>query len=265
MNPVLHKYPRTRHLEGSRLQPGDSDLEAVPFRALRGRYLVCEEKLDGANAGLCFDREGRLWLQSRGHFLTGGEREKHFNLFKRWAHAHADALRRALGGRYVLYGEWLYAKHTIFYDRLPHYFLEFDLFDRQTGDFLATERRREVLAGTPVVPVPVLLTGSPQSLDDLVALVGPSLYKGPDWRQRLVEVAASRGVDPERAWEETDHSDLMEGLYLKVEEHGRVVERYKYVRASFLTAVRDSGSHWLKRPVLPNQLRNGVDLFGGPA
>jgi hypothetical protein len=80
---TLHKYPRTRHVEGSRLQPGDEDLDAVPFAELAGRHLVCEEKLDGANAGLSFDAGGRLWLQSRGHFLTGGVREKHFDLLCR--------------------------------------------------------------------------------------------------------------------------------------------------------------------------------------
>ena len=36
----LHKYPRTRHLEGSRLQPGDEDLDSVPFAAIAGRHLA---------------------------------------------------------------------------------------------------------------------------------------------------------------------------------------------------------------------------------
>ena len=72
-------------------------------------------------------------------------------------------------------------------------------------------------------------------------------------------------MDAEQIWKETDASDLMEGLYIKVEEEGRVVERYKWVCASFLTSVLDSGSHWLRRPIIPNQLRAGIDLFGGPA
>ena len=55
----------------------------------------------------------------------------------------------------------------------------------------------------------------------------------------------------------------MEGLYLKVEEGGRVLGRYKWVRASFLSAVLDSGTHWLRRPIVPNRLAPGVDLFGG--
>lgn len=261
--PKLWKYPRTPHLEGSRLQPGDEDLDAVPFAHLAGRAIVVEEKCDGANAGLRFDAAGRLWLQSRGHFLTGGEREKHFHLFKQWAHAHADVFRAALGSRYLLFGEWMYAKHTIFYDQLPHYFLEFDVCDLENGDFLSTQRRRELLAGLPLVSVPVLRFGAISRLDDLTALIGPSLYKSGVWRERLTEMAQAKGVDTERVWRETDRSELMEGLYIKVEEGGRVVERYKYIRAGFLTAVVDSGGHWLKRPIVPNQLRAGVDLFGG--
>jgi hypothetical protein len=260
--PTLHKYPRTHHLKGSRLQPGDEDGQSVPFDALAGRHLVVEEKLDGANTGICFDEKGRMWLQSRGHFLTGGPREKHFDLFKRWAHTHADALRAVLGPNRVLYGEWLYAKHTIFYDRLPHYFLEFDVLDTLTGAFLSTDERRAVLAGTPITPVPVLRTGPCHDLAELTSLIGPSLYKGPDWRATLRAAAVARGLDPEQVERETDPSDLMEGLYIKVEEGGRVVGRYKFIRASFLTTVLDSGSHWLRRPILPNQLRPGVDLFG---
>jgi hypothetical protein len=262
---TLHKYPRTRHLEGSRLQPGDEDVGSVPFADLTSRFLVVEEKYDGANAGLHFDDAGKLWLQSRGHFLTGGPREKHFNLFKQWAHGRAALLREALPSRYVLYGEWLYAKHTIFYDQLPHYFLEFDVLDTQEDCFLSTDRRRALLAGLPLESVPVLWSGQAQSLEELVALVGPSRYKGPRWRERLGEVCRDRGLDAERVWAETDASDLMEGLYIKVEEGGRVVQRYKYVRAGFLTAVVDSGTHWLQRPIVPNQLRDGADLFGGPS
>jgi len=30
----IRKYPRTPHLEGSRVQPGDEDLESVPLEVL---------------------------------------------------------------------------------------------------------------------------------------------------------------------------------------------------------------------------------------
>ena len=37
--PII-KYPRTPHLAGSRLQPGDEDLSQVPFSCPAGRRLV---------------------------------------------------------------------------------------------------------------------------------------------------------------------------------------------------------------------------------
>jgi len=257
----LYKYPRTPHLEGSRLQPGDEDLDAVPFAALAGRWLVVEEKMDGANAALSFSESGQLRLQSRGHYLTGGARERHFNLFKQWAAVHSPRLWPIVGSRYVVYGEWLYAHHTLFYNHLPHYFLEFDILDKETGDFLSTPRRREMLAGLPLAPVKVLHAGLLDSLESLASLVGPSAFIAPGHLEQLREVCATLNLDAGRAVAETDPSNIMEGLYIKVEEDGIVQARYKYVRPSFLTAVSQSGSHWLSRPIIPNQLAGGVDIF----
>lgn len=258
----LYKYPRTHHLEGSRLQAGDEDLDSVSFASLKGRFIVVEEKLDGANSAISFNQEGRLLLQSRGHFLDGGAREKQFALFKTWTNAHKQTLWELLGKRYVLYGEWLYAKHTIFYDALPHYFFEFDMLDTTNGEFLSTERRQARLKNSPVVSVPVLWSGAAKSLKHLRSLVKPSLYKSEQWRDRLREACLNKNQDIGLVQRQTDNADLMEGLYLKVEEEGRVVERYKFIRASFLQAVFDSGSHWMDRPILANQLRQGCDIFG---
>lgn len=264
--PVLRKYPRTPHIEGSRCQPGDEDLDAVPFTELRGKSLAIEEKIDGANAGVRFV-EGELRLQSRGHFLRGGARERHFALLKTWARAQEPILRELLGERYVMFGEWTHAKHTIFYDELPHYFLEFDMLDLERDVFLDTPSRRALLAGSPVASVPVLAEGTFDHLRELEGLMGPSLYKSAHWRERL-EWAAGRGESGrfgslERALAQTDPSDEAEGLYIKREEEGVVVGRYKLVRQSFLTQVVDSDSHWLDRPIVENGLSEGVDIFSG--
>lgn len=264
MDNPLKKYPRTRHIEGSRFQEGDEDLESVPFREVRGKFLVVEEKLDGANTGISFSAEGALRLQSRGHFLTGGPRERHFALFKTWAETHRDVLFTVLGNRFVMYGEWLYAKHTVFYDRLPHYFFEFDILDTASGAFLSTARRREMLAGTPVLSVPVVHEGPFQKLSELEALVRPSLYKSATWRESLAAAAREKNLDVERAQRETDRSDLSEGLYIKVEDEGVVVDRLKWVRADFLQTIAANDSHWQSRPIIPNGLAPGVDLFVSP-
>lgn len=261
---AMLKFPRTQHLEGSRLQTGDEDLAQVRFADLTGRHLVIKEKIDGANAGLRFDAEGRVWLQSRGHFLTGGYRERHFDAFKQWAAARSHALFPALTTRYALYGEWVYAKHTIFYDLLPHYFLCFGVLDTQEGYFLDAPGSRDLLDGLPVVAVPALHEGTLDRLDDLLALIGPSRYKSDQWRDNLRAETERWGLNVPTAVRETDPSDLMEGLYITAEEGGRVVERYKWVRHGFLQVVTDSETHWLRRPVVPNRLAPGVDLCGGP-
>ena len=255
MNPfTIHKYPRTPHIEGSRLQPGDEDLSQIPFDVIKGRHLVVEEKCDGANAAISFDGSGELLLQSRGHYLTGGYRERHYNLMKQWAMVHRNVLFDLLGMRYIMYGEWMYAKHTVFYDALPHYFLEFDILDRETGIFLDTLTRHEMLKNMPVVSVPVLGSGIYKTKEEMLKLLGQSRYVTGNQRQNLWDAAVKLGLNPERNCYETELSGMMDGLYIKVEENGQVVDRMKYVRAAFLQCVDFSETHWIDRPIIPNQL-----------
>lgn len=250
----IMKYPRTPHLEGSRLQPGDEDLSQIRFSEIRGRHLVVEEKCDGANSGISFSENGELLLQSRGHYLTGGYRERHYNLMKQWANAHRDAFCRVLGDRYIMYGEWMYAKHTVYYDALPHYFLEFDIYDKQNGIYLDTPSRKKLTERMQVVSVPILAEREFQSKEEIVDLLGQSNYIRQGHMERLKEKAEELGLDAERQLRETDPSVKMEGLYLKVEEGGEVLSRLKYVRASFLQCVDLAEGHWLERPIIPNGL-----------
>ncbi len=253
------KYPRTPHIEGSRLQPGDEDLSQIPFKVIKGKNIVVEEKVDGANTAVSFSPDGELLLQSRGHYLDGGYREKHYNLLKQWANVHKHALYGVLGSRYIMYGEWLYAKHTVYYDALPHYFLEFDIFDRETNKYLDTQTRHSLIRELPVCSVPVLRQGVFNSRDELLGLLGSSNFISDDHLQNLSAESEKLGLDVGRQLRETDNSDLMEGLYIKVEENGEVVDRMKFVRASFLQTVDASETHWLERPIVPNKLSVSVD------
>ncbi|MFY1989198.1 RNA ligase family protein [Achromobacter xylosoxidans] len=258
----LFRYPRTPHLEGSRLQEGDHGHDHVPYRELRGLRLVVEEKLDGANTGISFSPAGELLLQSRGHYLVGGGRERQFNFIKAWAQAHAGWLLQRLEDRYVMYGETMSKKHSVFYDALPHHFFEFDVLDRRTGQFLSTAARRELLAGGPVLSVPVLYDGlAPARLADLKALLRPSLAKTARWRDAFEATVRREGLDLALAWKQCDKSDLSEGLYLKVEADGQTLGRYKWVRADFVQAILASEKHHSEQPYVPNQLAPGVDLY----
>ena len=258
---AILKYPRTPHLEGSRLQPGDEGHDHVPLASLRGQHAVVEEKLDGANVGISFTEGGELLLQSRGHYLGGG-RERHFALFKQWASAHEARLLERLEDRYVMYGEWLHAKHSVSYDVLPHWFCEFDVYDRRDGVFLSTPRRQTLLAGSPLLSVPVVYEGElPASVKALRALVRPSLAKSARWTQAFEESVERQGLDLVLAWKQTDKSVLSEGLYVKVENEREVLGRFKWVRPDFVQTILDSGSHHSTRPLIPNGLAPGADIY----
>jgi hypothetical protein len=255
----IRKYPRTRHVLGSRLQHGDHDLEAVPFETICNKNLIVAEKVDGANSGISFDEKGNLLLQSRGHYLTGGPREKHFALLKQWANTHQEALYCILEDRYVLYGEWLWAKHTVFYDALPHYFMEFDILDTQENVFLDTQRRQSMLVNSPVTfSEPVLSTGPYKNLHRLQLMITESLYTT-DFRRANLRGAAERaGVTFEDALSHTDLHEEVEGLYIKWEDDGIVKGRYKYVRSSFTNSILEQEQHWHDRPIINNMLVPGA-------
>ncbi len=257
----IRKYPSTRHVEGSRHQCGDSKDDKL-LSELEGHYLVQEEKLDGANTGVSFSTSGKLQLQSRGHYLAGGGRERHFSMFKTWANVHAPRLHQALTDRFIMYGEWVYAKHTCYYNALSAYFFEFDVLDTHRGTFLSTRARRALLGGLPIVPVPVLKKGIFRRCDNIADTLRPTQFRTATWREDLMQDAAATGSRPDMVMGQSDLSELAEGIYIKLEDDAHTIDRFKYVRGDFLQTIQDSQSHWHDRPILPNRLaQGGIDIF----
>ena len=250
------------------MQPGDDGSDRVTIRGLRATYpdadLITEEKLDGANCGISFSGDLDLMVQSRGHLLMGGAREAQFGPLKAWAAWLEGELLDILEDRYVMYGEWMFARHTLFYDQLPHLFFEFDIYDKREDRFLSTPARRDLLSGSRIISVPVLSEAWPGSDREINGLIRPSLYRSEGWRDALAEAAERACVDPERALRETGASDLSEGLYLKVERGGKTIARYKMVRDGFVQTILESGTHWHDRPIIRNGLAPGLDIMAGP-
>ncbi len=236
------KYPRTPHLFGSKGTDDDKHLgEADSLAIIRDETLIVEEKLDGTNVGLHFDRSGMLVLQCRGHLITEGMHPQ-YDLFKQWAIVKRPVLEERLGTQYLLFGEWLYARHTVHYRGLPHYFFEFDIYDKLSGRFLSLDERLKLLEGTGIQTVPVLHRGK---LDraGLEMLVGPSSFN-------------SQFDNPH-----TGRIDnLMEGLYLRTEGAQGVRARAKFVRPEFVEKIKQS-NHWQHQTLVPNTLAAGADMW----
>jgi hypothetical protein len=236
------KYPRTPHLFGSKGTDDDKHLgEAESLRFLADGSLIVEEKIDGTNVGIHFTPAGTMALQCRGHLISEGMHPQ-YDLFKQWASVKRPVLEERIGDRFILFGEWVYARHSIHYRRLPQYFFEFDVYDKGARAFLSLDRRLDLLEGAGIQTVPVVHRGAADR-DLLGALIGPSLFD-------------SRFENP--MTHRTD--DLMEGLYLRTEAGGVVTGRAKFVRPEFVEKVKQS-DHWQYRAMTPNQLREGADLW----
>lgn len=239
---TLPEYPRTLHLGDS---GGGQSKHHCPFAEIAGLHLVIEEKIDGSHCGLLFDEQAELRIFTRNTVLESPPSRRDFGLLDQLARELTDALWEVLGDRYVLYGEWVRVTHTIYYDALPAFFLEDDIFDRAAGRFLSTPRREALVAALPPAfshSVPVLHSGSVAELAELHALVGPSCFKSDSWRERCPDLAA------------VEDSDEMEGLYIKHEDDEFVLRRLKWVRPGFLATIAEAGRHWRARAQLLNRL-----------
>lgn len=255
----MYKYPRTKHIESSSIQK--DDIKETMLVSNLTDLVIIEEKMDGANCGISFDNN-KLLLQSRGHYLNGGPREKQFELFKSWAMRWKNELFKIIGNKYIMYGEWLYAKHTIYYDFLPHYFMEFDIFDYNNEKFLSTLARINLLKNSPIESVKVISTVKSDniSLDYLWNLIGESSFKSKDWKTNIKKECNNRGINYDLILKQTQNDNFMEGLYIKTEKKDKVTGRFKLVRSQFLSLV-NSESHWLSRPIIPNKLMPNKNIF----
>lgn len=206
------------------------------------------EKADGSNSAISFDSSENLLLQSRGHYLRGGPREKMFDLLKSWANEHIEELFNILEDKYILYGEWLYAKHFIFYDALPNYFLAFDLYDKKEQKFLCTPKFLDKIKNSCISCVPILHSDRFDKVNSFIQYIKPTSFKTKDWKTKLIEIAS------EKELQHTDMTDLMEGVYVRVEDDDWVIGRMKHPRDEFKKMIEDDTS-WMTRPIVPNQLR----------
>jgi len=165
-----------------------------------------------------------------------------YDLFKQWTSVKRPVLEGMLGREFILYGEWLYAKHSVHYRKLPHYFFEFDIYDKDAAQFLDLNTRLRMLDGTGLHTVPMLHRG-PATANELQSLIGPSGFDS-----AFENPGASR----------TDN--LMEGLYVRTEAGGYVAGRAKLVRPEFVEKVKQS-EHWQHQKMIPNLLEDGADIW----
>ena len=245
------KYPKTPHLFGSKVANSDKMLterETNDLLKKNNVNFVWESKLDGTNVGISFAEDGRLLAQNRGRFLSSGEHPQ-YQMFLAWTGTYQGYLEKVLARRFILFGEWCYAVHTVRYTSLPHWMNEFDIYDKEKGIFLSTPKRREMLAG--LVAARVLAQ---------VPVVYPTA-DAKNWLQKSGKLSLEEARKLMQTHGPMYGEAKPEGLYLKVEKGDEVVGRCKLVRDEFIQKIIDDNVHWRTRRIEVQGLAAGIDIF----
>ena len=107
-----------------------------------GEDIVIQEKIDGSNASIRYDEEsGTLKAFSRRLELSADNTLNGF-----WDYVQTlnlNTFKEILGSRYIVFGEWMGAKHAIKYpENVYGKFWMFDVWDTQTEQYLPYEETR---------------------------------------------------------------------------------------------------------------------------
>lgn len=223
------RFPQTPHLTwlGQGRPRDDKVLSDADVQALLAGEVVVEEKVDGANLGLSTSEEGHLQVQNRGAYLDPEQSPPQFRPLWPWLTAREEGLVDALWPDLILFGEWCYAVHSVAYDRLPDWFLGFDVYDRSVGRFWSSGRRNGLCARAGLHVVPSLGRGR-FTLGQLC---------------HLLKETSRVGGGP------------IEGIVVRREDDGFTAARAKLVRAEFAQAIEQ---HWSAGPLRRNEMAQEV-------
>lgn len=225
MTDPFFRFPHTPHLTwlGEGVPRDDKVLSLPEAKALLAKDVVVEEKVDGANVGFSLDQAGQLRAQNRGQYVQPPYAGQ-FSKLLQWSAVHGDALVTALQPGWIAFGEWCAARHSLSYDRLPDWWLCFDLYDSGNRKFQSSSARDEFARKAGLTTVAEVFRGR-ITLSDLRAL--------------LLETPSRYRAGP------------VEGLVVRREESGALTARAKLVRPDFTQAIEQ---HWRSRRIEWNRL-----------
>ena len=218
------RFPQTPHIAwlGDETPRDDKVLSASDAKLFLCDPVVLEEKVDGANLGLSIAHDGLLRAQNRGQYLhlpfTG-----QFSRLNAWLASHEDVLREGLGNELILFGEWSAARHSIAYDKLPDFFLVFDVYDRSAARFWNTSRRDELAERLGLCVIRQIASG---------------IFALSDLKRKVQSTPSAYGEGP------------CEGLYIRWQDESWLNGRAKLVRQDFEQGITE---HWRARPLQWNR------------
>lgn len=231
------KYPSTRHLPWSH-ERDDDDTAHESIEFLTGYPLIATVKMDGGNAMLVKDSENPIRARNGKH-----ADKQHFDMAKQWY--WENNLYEDIPKHLQVFGEWLYAKHSIHYGcdcddpcedvgpPLRDYFQVFGIYDTRYNLWLGWHE-------TVVIAERLGLTVAPYATDVYGELQFDESYEAWNVLYELSQDVVKQGH---------------EGIVVRSAHpwhYGQMGRRLgKYVRPGH---VKKGEKHWSHRPLVQNRL-----------
>lgn len=208
---VYCKYPRTYHLPYSKGSTNDDkklsdDLDFV------NQEVIITEKIDGENCNLTNDRIWARSVDSKDHPS------------RNWVQQFWNQIKHEIPDGFRICGENVYAKHSIFYDSLPSYFLVFSIWNG-----------KECLSWSDTLDYCSMLG----------LYVAPVLYQG----------VYSRKIIEQLMLEKSLYGAEREGVVVRKPNAFHFDEFPKNVCKNVREKHVRTSKHWMKEKIIPNILK----------
>ena len=99
----------------------------------------------------------REFILKKGYSKIKTPAKKQFTSAWNWVHKHEEDINFISEMCYspiTIYGDWMYAKHSLEYDKLPDYFIAYDIWSVEDNAYLSPEITNALLAQTSIKYIP---------------------------------------------------------------------------------------------------------------
>jgi len=247
--------------------------EATPFFT---KTVSVEEKVDGANLGISCTADFKLLFQNRSHFVTSASATQWKGL-EDWVANHPGIWDVLTSPDIVLFGEWLYAQHSIHYTKLYASSSTKNIVSQISISAIHFTCIHCMIMNSPIRRCNK--RGFDLTFSSLLFLAfycfRPDYFlafdiynkkeqrflsrterdaKLKDTGIRSVPLIAEGVFQKDQLLKllETDsrfHSGKVEGVYIRIDEGGQLQNRGKIVREDFIQEIDE---HWSKKTVVKN-------------
>jgi ATP-dependent RNA circularization protein (DNA/RNA ligase family) len=233
VNMDIPHYSKTNHLAFSKEKQILDISDKKNFFHLEGKKVIMEEKVDAQAIGAFFNKE-LLHILFRGQYycpekniLLPKELHNCYKYFKNNEELFFDILLEDK----IIYGEWMEYTHTVNYNKLPSYFLEYDIYSKEKNYFLSTEKRNQILR--PYKEIQSVYVHAELNPFDFIQF------------KNIININKL-----------SQYGDNLhhEGFYVKVEDDEKVLERFKWIEPKFFNDVVSS-KHWRETTLKRNSLK----------